>query len=509
MKKITPTRLLLLFFIVSFVLCGCYLVVIYSTFATPKTTSWIKNIYDLKSNYANSIKGNKILIASGSNGLFGIRAKDIEDQTGIPTVNFATHAGLQIDYLIYRTKEVAKSGDIIIMPLEYDHYLYEGDISKEKVFHTLTWDKAYYRKLPLSTKLEYIFHVSARDYLKGLKEQYIFDGSEPNVGEGYTSKSLNKNGDDTSNIGLIVPDITPLSGFPVFKETMGFQQLKLFKEWCNQHNINLYITFPAELASETLINDPYLEQLVDYFKINEFNVLGTPKEYIYENKNLFFDTHNHLNQEGMTLRTESLIKEIKQSKMLEQIRPTLAITTNINQHYATISEKQLPVEGFQFEMSLLNVDKKVHLGEPINVEFSIKNNSPLPWPVKGIENENNKYLIHPGYSVKSNGSLLFQGSFSKLFPDVQPGETKVIKGQIPPLNGTGSYSISIDMLQEQVAWFNDMNPQNIPLEIEVIVDDSGKPYLKFILLLFIGVLLILSTYYLISRSRKYFVIDEK
>ncbi|BBI35675.1 COG1470 family protein [Cohnella abietis] len=499
MKKVSPVRLLILFFVVSFLLFGCYLLVLYRTFATPIATNWIKNTYDLKSDYANSVKGNKILITSGSNGLFGIRAKDIEEQTGIPTVNFATNAALQIDYIIYRTKEVAKSGDVIIMPLEYEYLIYEGEISKEMVFYSLTWDKAYYRQLPLNKKLEYLFHISARDYLKGLKEQYLFDGSEFNIGEGYTSKSLNKNGDYTSNIDLNVPDITPYNGLPDFKETFGLQRLKSFKDWCIQNNINLYITFPAVLGSEPLINDPYFEQLLDYFNTNNFDVLGTPKEFIYEDINLFFDSLYHLNQTGMTLRTESLIKEIKNSKVITQIEPTLAKTNNVNQQYATTSENPLPMEGFQFEISLIKADTVVQLGEPIDVEFSIKNTSPIIWPAKGLKN--NKFLIYPGYTVTSNGDYLYEGRFAKLLPDVQPGETKIIRGQIIPTSGTGSYTVTISVVQEEVAWFHLINPQNVPLSFEVIIEESKPTYWKMVLLSFISLVLLLSAYYLRSQMR--------
>src|SRR4051812_38842959 len=67
------------------------------TFGDRTIIAW----YQIKNDaaYHASGSGRKILIAGGSNALYGVDAAQIAEETGMPTVNFGTHAALNLDYL--------------------------------------------------------------------------------------------------------------------------------------------------------------------------------------------------------------------------------------------------------------------------------------------------------------------------------------------------------------------------------------------------------------------------
>src|SRR5215216_5398631 len=63
-----------------------YALVTFQMGAPTESTRWIKEIYDIKLAKATQRNSPKLLIVSGSNGLFGISAQQIERETGFPTV---------------------------------------------------------------------------------------------------------------------------------------------------------------------------------------------------------------------------------------------------------------------------------------------------------------------------------------------------------------------------------------------------------------------------------------
>ena len=80
-----------------------YLAVFRFSFGSyTKSEWWIREIYQYKEYVASSIKQPKIIIASGSNALFGINSGVLEKITGYPVANMAVHGALDIDFLYYK-----------------------------------------------------------------------------------------------------------------------------------------------------------------------------------------------------------------------------------------------------------------------------------------------------------------------------------------------------------------------------------------------------------------------
>ena len=121
---------------------------------------WINDTIKIKENIALNIPGNKIVFVGGSATLFGVRTEDIEKELNIPTVNYGVHAALEIDYILERAKKILKPGDIVILPLEYNHLLYDGSLNEVRTRFVLLFDKKYYNSLPLFRKNQLFFKFS-------------------------------------------------------------------------------------------------------------------------------------------------------------------------------------------------------------------------------------------------------------------------------------------------------------------------------------------------------------
>src|SRR5258706_4697422 len=83
-----------------------------------RESNFIDNLYTIKENAAvlRSSPGQKRLFyISGSSGLFNFDARLAEQKLGIPVINFATHAGLTLDYILTRSKRSLRLGDAVLL----------------------------------------------------------------------------------------------------------------------------------------------------------------------------------------------------------------------------------------------------------------------------------------------------------------------------------------------------------------------------------------------------------
>ncbi len=72
----------------------------------------------MKRNYALSVEQPKLIVMAGSGAMFGVRASMLEQATGRPTVNMGVTGSLGIRFMAREVREVAKTGDAVLLPLE-------------------------------------------------------------------------------------------------------------------------------------------------------------------------------------------------------------------------------------------------------------------------------------------------------------------------------------------------------------------------------------------------------
>jgi hypothetical protein len=325
-------------------LCGLYWIVfIYQLDAPVLAEYWIYDSRIVKEHIARSIQGQKLIITSGSNSFFGIDSALIEKETGIPTVNLATHAGLSVDYLLNDAKKYLQRNDIIILPLELYYYWVPSPYTTWFTSQIMAWDSGYFRTLNVLEQFRFVSSTPPQRILAGLlasvtsqsvgeKRKRILkrpdqilnmirlawteDGYAPK--EIYSYLNINRHGDAVkSKESSYVEDTDYGLNRQFVPSTSTWETLKTFHSYCRSHGIGLYIAWPATMKNKALDfnSDAVQASLTEIrTRINELEIpiLGDLREFTYE-RAFFTDTFDHLNKAGRIQRTQQLIHYLKAS----------------------------------------------------------------------------------------------------------------------------------------------------------------------------------------------------
>jgi hypothetical protein len=199
-----------------------------STGRMVSTQDWVDLIFSKKEKIALDapLDRQRILIISGSNSLFGLSAKTISRETGLPTINLGSHAGLGGAYILERSEKLIRKGDIILLPLEYGFYSSSGiseDFKKGDILarFLISYDRGSLEKVSATSianfffsnafsgdgKKEYMsyFHgnLDKKDILERLQKQKLTGGC-------YGGLTFNEYGDETCNIGYEDAPVNPV-----------------------------------------------------------------------------------------------------------------------------------------------------------------------------------------------------------------------------------------------------------------------------------------------------------
>lgn len=281
---------------------------------------WIPEIYSIKDKYAQNLKGQKIIIASGSNSLFGIHSDLLAEKTGYNVLNLAVHAALPLEFLSYKIKEYATEGDIVILPLEYGYYFRDEQPSKWVIQNFTTWGYQYLHIFPKNAFTE-IVYKSLLSYPKRLP--YFYKNFPVRNMDNITINNKNK---FLSKIGYIADASTTSGEFlidlptteKILKEEPEYinnnciseyflQLISNLKKDLAQKRVKLYLSYPCTIKNKNfnLNNQNHLSKLnVIFHELEKYGIetIGNPLLYNMNKKN-FYDTTYHLNAFGNIVRT--------------------------------------------------------------------------------------------------------------------------------------------------------------------------------------------------------------
>jgi hypothetical protein len=119
---------------------------------------WLRELIVVQHNLANSISSPRIIFLGGSNLLFGIDAREVEEATGIHALNMGMHGGLRLERVLSAGQDVARPGDIFVLTLEPDFFsCHNKPWSDWQVENALAWDRSYFEGLSLPTRIGAIY----------------------------------------------------------------------------------------------------------------------------------------------------------------------------------------------------------------------------------------------------------------------------------------------------------------------------------------------------------------
>jgi len=133
----------------------------------------------------------------------------------------------------------------------------------------------------------------------------------------------------------------------------------------------------------------------------------------------------------------------------------------------------LPDKAFKAQITLSDAPQKLRVGQKETIHVRVKNNSDVMWWARGAHvntRPDNKFYIATGNRwLKADGGLLtnMDGRYG-IGKDLAPGEETEIPLVITAPKDAGEYTLEVDLIQEQVAWFSEKGSPTAKTKITVV-----------------------------------------
>lgn len=245
---------------------------------------------------------NKIVIISGSSGQFGINSKLLYESFNMPVVNTSFHAGMGIRMQFELYKDLLQKGDIVIFCPEYGFN--KGRLYGETtLFRVLsTYIPSAYSKITFSQWLHLYKYTGIHfwEYLNHLRIERI---------EGpYSSDAINEYGDIECEREHL-ESISPLTIKGNIDDTV-LDYLHYIHDFAKTRGIRLVFLPPTHINSSFILNYKQIDSIAYTLMQNGIAWQAEPSKYTFPDS-LYYDTPNHMTQEGANKRTEVMIEDLR------------------------------------------------------------------------------------------------------------------------------------------------------------------------------------------------------
>lgn len=257
------------------------------------------------------IQGRKLIIAGGSSVPFGIRSDLMEEQLGIPVVDWGLYAPLGSRTMLEACFDEIGEGDIVVFSPEQSPETLSFYFQAEEVWQAMDGDFSLLR----------IFRESELKRLLGAfpefavsKMKYVIKG-KPEVSGIYQRDSFNKYGDIQAtgrqeNQMAEGYDATQLIDFSFFPDEGFIQYLNEYAQRVHGRGAEFYYRFCPMNKSAVVNEDRIDEWFLRLADSADFTILGNPHQSVMES-GWFYDTNFHLNAPGAVVNTYYFIRDIK------------------------------------------------------------------------------------------------------------------------------------------------------------------------------------------------------
>jgi hypothetical protein len=315
---------------------------------TSRTNVSALNVYFFgkqKQKITDQTQGRRLVLLGGSSAFYSVRARMLQAQFGIPVINNALHAGIGIDYLLYRARQSLRPGDTAILFIEYDIYA-RSEPSWTLADYLLPYDLAYFAAQPLTTQIGLIGKLTPNEYWNRVYDVFFgkpIDGKGAlSYMNGYGDVKNNllelKNGSQKAKLDTLLPRkslVLPLKNADPIAD---------FIRWCQKTGITVIAGYPAfldfpEYHSGT--EQAFFQSLGKYYHELGVPTLGEPSDFMFP-KSMFFDTEYHLHDQGAVMMTDLVAQRLE--PLLGMPRRNMP-DTQINQPLRLmLSEENIPGE---------------------------------------------------------------------------------------------------------------------------------------------------------------------
>lgn len=281
-------------------------------------SAWVECIYRQKEVVTQrraAAPDGRIFLVGGSSVQFGIDAELIERKLGVPTINFGTHAGMGLTYMLDRVQRHLRPGDTVLLCPEYSAWTHEPRYSNTPSFqYTWTYDQRYILRQSTGEILRLAGQLRLKDWVDSARgwvvrlqdKQFKFADLVR-----YNAATLSPNGDNRSVPAHHVLPYRTSYPYPD-SEISTVPSLKKFAAHARERNIRLlfsWCSFQRPQPESAALEAPPT-WLIDVLGANKVTVLDTPSDNAFPPQ-WFLDTEYHVTQACRRLRTEEMIRSLR------------------------------------------------------------------------------------------------------------------------------------------------------------------------------------------------------
>ncbi len=256
----------------------------------------------------------RLVIVGGSDALFGIDAAQLGRRLNLPAVNYATHAGLGVEYLLDRARRALRPGDVVVLSLAYGMWADpKGEFEDIEFAYFTSYDKSYWFHQGLRHGIEGLYAVPLADYGPSVERlvKYL-RGRHAHLENMYDVAHLDAAGD----LRMAIPgrrNFFEFAALPMPRELppRATAAVRSFAAWANASHVRLFYTWPnisrpTAYDPASAVPSPALLKLFDQCGIVP---IDHPGDGVFP-PDWFFDTDKHLNATGRRIRTDELARHL-------------------------------------------------------------------------------------------------------------------------------------------------------------------------------------------------------
>lgn len=252
----------------------------------------------------------KIVLVGNSNWAFGVDSQKLEEAMGMPVVNMGMHGGIGNPFNEQAAVQNIHEGDIVI--ISYSNFA-DGDMIKnpELAWITIENHPALWKYIRLKDWPDMI--KAYPTYLKDCLDLWSQGIGNMDSGTEYSRLQFNEYGDNIYDRPALVVSDEELAEAHIPEigdETID--RLNKLNQTLREKGATLLVTpYPTPVTDYTPPTEEYVAFSDQIEERLDFPLIGRYEDYRMD-KNLFYNTYLHLNNEGKQLRTQMLIGDLQE-----------------------------------------------------------------------------------------------------------------------------------------------------------------------------------------------------
>lgn len=257
-----------------------------------------------------SLPSPKVVLVGGSNLPFGIQSGMIEEAVGMPVVNMGLHAGLGLNFILSEVEKDIHEGDVVVVSLEYHHFLNKSMFNGEDVLIALLFD----------VNRECIQYVKPKQWLALLPNIGLYASKKiinitPKTEDAFealfTRESFNEYGDEVAHYGMastVHSGNKAELGDAVYGKSI--KRLVEFRDFVKDKGASFVLVACPYPEPQYKVDEKAIANVMNEVSAAGLSFSIAPEECVFPDS-LMFNSYFHLSGDGAALRTKQLIDVLK------------------------------------------------------------------------------------------------------------------------------------------------------------------------------------------------------